>query len=297
MIRSKLFLVATAFGFVGSAVAAGNKPPQVAEFKDECKATLEAIRADWKERATLLKAQLDTLTLQVEQGSLLASVAVNSAITHFNQTRAGILFDTADHCGDLSEVAKALVAEIGGPRPLDLQIGGGGAVDAFHLDLANELEKSRKKIDSHARVFRNSLFESTAGNFDVRFVFPKVDTPKIVLPGTTMDMAGITWLHIPDSFLVVAGSRFQNAPNGGVVHVAGRVTSIDVPQALPEIALFGAASLQMKTNVPLGDSGVFQTSFTNLPSRDYQLRLEQDEDADGLTLDAGLQLLEAISVP
>ena len=67
--------------------------------------------------------------------------------------------------------------------------------------------------------------------------------------------------------------------------------------ALDDAALFGAAALQMKTNVPLGDFGVFQTSFTNLPSRDYQLRLEQDEDADGLTLDAGLQLLEAISVP
>jgi hypothetical protein len=297
MIRAKPFVFLAAGFLAVTSYAAGNKPPQIAAFESEGEATIHAIRADWKDRVALMKAQLGTLALQVKQGSLPPATAVNSAVTYLNETRAGILFDTADHCGELSQVAKTLVAQIGGARPRDLQIGGGGVVDAFHADLATELEKSRKKIDAHARAFRDALFESTGGNFDVRFVLPRTDVPKLVLPGTTMDMAGVTWVHIPDSLLVVAGSRFLNAPNGGVVHVAGRITSIDAPQALPEVALFGAASLQMKTNVPLGDFGVFQTFFSNLPSRDYQLRLEQDEDADGLALDAGLQLLEAISVP
>lgn len=297
MVRGKLFFALASFGLALAPQAVAGKPPQVAEFDDACEATILAIRADWKARASLMKSQFDTIALQVKQGTVMPANALTTVVTRINEARAGILLDATGHCATLVEVGKSLVAEIDGPRPRDFQIGGGGVVDDFHAALEVELEKARKKVETHARGFRNAVFETTAGSYEIRFVLPKVPVPKIVAPGTTLDYVSIPWLHIPDTFLVLAGGRYLSAPNGGVLHVAGRVTSVDAPQPLPELVLFGANSTQVKMNLPLGEFGVFQTSFASLPSRDYELRLEQDSEPDSIAFDAGLQLFESMSMP
>lgn len=294
-LRPHLALVVLASLVVTSAALAA-KSAQEKSFQARCTQGVANFRATTKDRTTLSSTLLKGLAEEVKLAQKTPIVALDAVVAEASDCLVDILQAAAEESLLVEQLGSDLLLELNGPRPKDFQLGTGGALDDYHAAIAKELEVARKKLEKALFAYSNRVLTATDGDFEHRIVVPNLGAFSVAAPNAGDSVGTLDNDVHPSRILVAIGAGSKLAPNDGRIVIAGQVfvnpfDPIDVDVDITN------ASVAAKVGVDIDAYGRWQTSFTGLAPRNYQLWAEQDPVHNAAVGDAGGLALTAVSVP